>query len=90
MSDFLTHECGIAAVRLRKAGFHAARMTIGVKYLDGTRWDADMRLVDTQDTKTFLHALDKLWSKRPKTRRTILRVGMALSDFVAPAASGGV
>ena len=31
---------------------------------------------------TFLHALEKLWAKRPKDRRTILKVGMAYTDFV--------
>jgi DNA polymerase-4 len=71
-----------AAMRLRKGAYYAARISIDLKYLDGTHWSTEMRLVDTQDTKTFLHALDKLWAKRPKTRRTILKVGMALSDFV--------
>jgi DNA polymerase-4 len=56
-----------AAMRLRKAGYYAARLSIGLKYLDGSRWDAEMRLVDTQDTVTFLHALDKMWAKRPRT-----------------------
>ena len=72
-----------AAMRLRKADFYASRMSIGVKYLDGARWDADMRLVDTQDTKAFLHVLEALWAQRPKNRRTILQVGMAFSDLVA-------
>ncbi len=72
-----------AAMRLRKANFYAGRLSIGLKYLDGTRWDADMKLVDTQDTITFLHVLDKLWESRPKDRRTILQVGMAYSDFVS-------
>ena len=69
-------------MRLRKAGYYAARISVDLKYLDGGHWGADIRLVDTQDTKTFLHALDKLWNKRPKTNRTILRVGVAYSDFV--------
>lgn len=71
-----------AAMRLRKAGCYAGRISVGLKYLDGTRWEADMKLVDTQDTVTFLHALDKLWARRPKDRRTILQVGMAYSHFV--------
>jgi DNA polymerase-4 len=74
-----------AAMRLRKAGYYAARMAIDVKYLDGGHWGAEMRLVDTQDTKTFLHALEKLWSKRPRDARTILKVGMAYSDLVSEA-----
>jgi DNA polymerase-4 len=78
-----------AAVRLRKAQRYASRLSIGVKYLDGGRWDADMRLVDTQDTVTFLHALQKLWSGRPRTRRTILQVGMAFSDLVPEAGHTG-
>ncbi len=74
-----------AAMRLRKANFYAGRLSIGVKYLDGTRWDTDMKLVDTQDTMAFLHALEKLWSKRPRDRRTVLQVGMVYSDFVSEA-----
>jgi DNA polymerase-4 len=71
-----------AAMRLRKAGFYAGRLVVDLKYLDGSHWHNEMRLVDTQDTVTFLHALEKLWAKRPKDRRTILRVGMAYTDFV--------
>ena len=74
-----------AAMRLRKADFYAGRMGVGIRYLDGSDWHAEMRLVDTQDTMTFLHTLEKLWSKRPKDRRTILKVQMAFSDFVAEA-----
>jgi DNA polymerase-4 len=74
-----------AAMRLRKAQYYAARLSIDLKYLDGGHWGAEMRLVDTQDTKTFLHALDKLWGKRPKTHRTILKVAMAFSDLVSEA-----
>jgi len=74
-----------AAMRLRKAGFYAERLWIGLKYLDGSQWHAEMRLVDTQDTVTFLHALEKLWAGRPKDLRTILKVGMAYSDFVSEA-----
>ena len=72
-----------AAMRLRKAAYYATRLGIGVKYLDGTHWHAEMRLVDTQDTMAFLHALEKLWAKRPGDRRTILKVEMAFSDLVA-------
>jgi DNA polymerase-4 len=78
-----------AAMRLRKAGYYAARLSIDLKYLDGGHWATEMRLVDTQDTKTFLHALDKLWAKRPRGNRTILRVGMAYSDLVSEAAHTG-
>ena len=72
-----------AAMRLRKAKFYAGRLSVDLKYLDGSHWSQEMRLVDTQDTVAFLHALDKLWAKRPKDRRTILKVGMAYSDFVS-------
>ena len=71
-----------AAMRLRKSGHYAGRITVGLKYVDGSKWFEDMRLVDTQDTKTFLHALDDIWTRRPKHRRTILQVYMAFSDLV--------
>jgi DNA polymerase-4 len=78
-----------AAVRLRTSGHYASRLAVGIKYLDGSRWDADMRLVDTQDTMTFLHVLEKLWKGKPRDRRTILQVGMAFSDLVAEAGHTG-
>ncbi|MDH5264704.1 MAG: DNA polymerase, partial [Betaproteobacteria bacterium] len=78
-----------AAMRLRKSGHYASRLSLAVKYLDGSRWDADMRLVDTQDTMTFLHALEKLWAGRPRDRRTILQVGMAFADLVPEAGHTG-
>jgi DNA polymerase-4 len=78
-----------AAMRLRKAGFYAARVSVDVKYLDGSHWRQEMRLVDTQDTVTFLHALEKLWAARPRDRRTLLRVGMAFSDLVREDARTG-
>jgi DNA polymerase-4 len=76
-------------MRLRKAGYYAARISVHLKYLDGGHWDIDMRLVDTQDTVAFLHALEKLWGKRPRASRTILRVGMAFSDLVPEAKHTG-
>ncbi len=78
-----------AAMRLRKAGFYASRLSVGLKYLDGSRWDADLRLVDTQETVVFLHALAKLWAGRPKDRRMILQVGMAFSDLVPEGSHSG-
>lgn len=72
-----------AAARLRKAGYYAGRLSVDLKYLDGSHWHEEMRLVDTQDTVTFLHALEKLWARRPRDLRTILKVGMAYSDFVS-------
>jgi DNA polymerase-4 len=79
-----------AAARLRKAGFHAGRITVSLRYLDGSHWDAYQKLVETQDTRTFLHALEKLWSGRPKDKRIILKVGMAFSDFVGDANRTGL
>jgi len=79
-----------AAARLRKANFHAGRLTVALRYLDGTDWHADQKLVETQDTRTFLQALEKLWARRPRDQRIILRVGMAFSDFVGDAHRTGL
>ena len=45
---------------IAEAGYYATRFSVGLKYLDGSHWHKEMRLVDTQDTRTFLHALEKL------------------------------
>jgi len=79
-----------AAARLRKANFHAGRLTVALRYLDGSDWHADQKLVETQDTRTFLQALEKLWARRPRDQRIILRVGMAFSDFVGDAHRTGL
>ena len=76
-------------MRVKAIVVYAGRVGVDLKYLDGSHWQADMRLVDTQDTVTFLHALEKLWNRRPKDRRVILRVGMAYSDFVPESAHTG-
>jgi len=45
--------------------------------------------VDTQDTMAFIQALAALWAKRPRDRRTLLKVGMAFSDLVPESAHTG-
>ena len=66
------------------------RVSVALKYLDGSDWHGDQKLVETQDTRTFLHALEKIWARRPKDHRTILRVGMAFSDLVGDAHRTGL
>jgi DNA polymerase-4 len=83
----LTHK---AAARLRKIGYWAGRVSVGVSFLDADRgqtpgwnrngWDAACRLPHCQDTPAILQAVAKVWKARPPNR-VPLKVGVVLSDL---------
>jgi DNA polymerase-4 len=70
-----------AAARLRTVAYWTGALSAGVRYEDGTRWDAGRRLGHCQDTLTLLRALADLWADRPAGRRPV-QVGLVLSDLV--------
>ncbi|MBX9628329.1 MAG: DNA polymerase [Gemmataceae bacterium] len=92
----LTHK---AAARLRKEGYWAGGVSVGVDWKGEAGaapapagwgkagWGAGCRLAHCQDTPSFLRAVGHLWGKRPKdgAAGVPFKVGMALVDLV-PAA----
>jgi len=50
-----------AASRLRRLGYRAATLDLGVRFPGGGRWVDTARVPRTNDTFTFLAALDRLW-----------------------------
>ncbi len=72
-----------AAMRLRKMGYYASRMSIFVKHLNGPTWGRDGQFAETQDTVIFIRALESLWLDRPPRRGLKpLAVGMVLHGLV--------
>jgi DNA polymerase-4 len=71
-----------AAVRLRKQGYYAAGMAIGVGYADGRRWHTETHVVETQDTLELIHALNVLWQQRPRLRTKPMHVGVTMLNLV--------
>lgn len=78
-----------AAARLRKIGYWAGAVAVGVGYRDGpaqrgwhagNRWAAECRLPHCQDTPTVLRAVARLWAGRPRGRQPF-HVGVVLSDL---------
>jgi DNA polymerase-4 len=72
-----------AAMRLRKADWHARRLSVMLKYLNHPAWDDEARFIETQDTVALLRSLDHLWERRP--RRPGLRplqVSLVLADLI--------
>lgn len=69
-----------AAMRLRHSGWCAGGLSVSVDYRDDTRWGAELRLTETQDTLELTRALNQLWKKRPAAdrRRTPFRIGVHL------------
>lgn len=69
-----------AAARLRSYGFWAGSISISVRFLHGSSWHVQQGLTPCQDTLTFLHATNDLWTHKPPG--TPLQVGVVLSDLV--------
>lgn len=70
-----------AAARLRDIEYWTGKLAVGVRYEDGSRWDADSPLPRCQDTLALLRRFGDLWAGRPAGRRP-KKVGMLLSDLV--------
>jgi DNA polymerase-4 len=70
-----------AALRLRREGFFAKRLTLQVRFLGETpSWENQCRMEETQDTLFLLHALEELWRSLPKGKP--FQVGVTLSNLV--------
>lgn len=51
-----------ATYRLRRKGYYASVLSVGVRTTDGWRWHRDLRIPHARDPFTFLKALDELWA----------------------------
>lgn len=73
-----------AAIRLRKEGFYARRLTVAVKFIgaEAGYFDRSCRLEETQDTRLMLDSLAIIWSQVSAVNAKPLRVGVVLSDLV--------
>lgn len=73
-----------AAMRVRHSGSYAGGLSVSVDYKDDTRWHAELRLTETQDTLELTRALTQLWKKRPAAdrRRAPLRIGVHLTHLI--------
>ncbi len=69
-------------MRLRKQGYYAAGMALGLSYAEGRRWHTEMRIGETQDTLELIHALNALWEQRPRLRTKLMRVGVTMLNLV--------
>ncbi len=52
-----------ATQRLRRKGYYASVLSLGLRTTDGQRWRGELRLPFAQDPFTFLKALDELWEE---------------------------
>lgn len=75
----LTHK---TAARLRTMDYWAGAIAIGLRYDDGSRWDAGTKLPRCQDTLNLLRALTDLWGRRPADAPQPKQVWMVLADLV--------
>ncbi len=74
-----------AAARLRRLGFWAKRMQVGLSYAKGEpKWKAAIYLGRSQDTQTMLKAFEAVWLQRPPGGR-LLQVSIVLWDLATEA-----
>lgn len=78
-----------AASRLRRLGYRAAALDLGVRFPGGGRWIDTTRVSRTNDTFTFLAALDRLWRAMLAESRAarIKKVSVTLHNLAAVAAA---
>jgi DNA polymerase-4 len=69
-----------AAARLRRVNYWTASLSLYVRFMNKSTWDAHVRFVECQDTLTLLEALQSLWKEVPQGKP--LAVGVTLSDLV--------
>jgi DNA polymerase-4 len=73
-----------ACMRLRSEGFYAKEMWVSLKYVERDRerrrWQQRARFAETCDSLLLVKELERLWESAP--RRTLLRVGVALSQLI--------
>lgn len=74
-----------AAARLRRLGYLAGGMAVGLSLVRGRRWRAKASLVRCQDTHTLVETLSGLWQAWPADGRP-LKVSVVLYDLVPEAA----
>ena len=72
-----------AATRLRQEGFFASGIQIFVRFMGQDSWKARCGLMETQDTRAFLQALETLWKELPQG--SIYAVGVVLTGLVPEA-----
>ncbi len=65
-----------ATMRLRRKGFHAGTISLGVRMVDGRKWEGAARFPAAQDFFTFMAHLDDLW-----TSMTLEYFGRAPKDM---------
>lgn len=69
-----------AARRLRSMGYWTNQMHVSVRYLEAPAWKASHRFPATQDTLSLLRELLEL--PIPRSRQTILKVGVVLDHLI--------
>ena len=70
-----------AAARLRKLGYWAGGMAVGLSYARREKWKSSKTMVPCQDTQTMVQSLSTLWERCP-TSYIPLKVSVVLFDLV--------
>jgi DNA polymerase IV len=71
-----------AAMRLRHLKYAAGGMAISIKYIGKFKWRNDISLSYTQNTLTFLNALELMKSRNPFDEAKPLAVGITLFNLI--------
>ena len=67
-----------AAMRMRYLGYVTGAMSMGVRFLGGTKWREEISFLHTQNTITLMKALERIWERYPAGKEKPLAVGVTL------------
>lgn len=69
-----------ATTRLRKLNYWCRFLYVSIRFIDGSKWYNETKIIEAQDDLTFIAALKALWS--PPENKTPLKVSLWLNDLV--------
>jgi len=71
-----------AAMRLRDLGLFAGGLQVSVRHREGPGWSDELHFNETQDTLELIHALTRIWERRPARGRAPFKIGLTLFNLV--------
>ena len=69
-----------AAMRLRKMDLWCSRLSVSVRFLDGTKWSKEVKMLECQDTQTLLEVVSNLYKDCDK--KNPIKVSVWFTDLI--------
>ena len=69
-----------ASVRLRKLNYWCCFLYVSIRFVDGTKWYNETKMIEAQDDPSLIAALKSLWN--PPTHKIPFKVSVWMNDLI--------